>query len=133
MAKGLDNYNQRNETLQSFGRDLVRRSGSKCELCEASGVSLEIFEVPPARKEPDFESCLFICRACSNAIASIKKMNTDHWRCLTDKVWSEIPAVKILAVMILRTISSRAPWADEVLDNVYLDDDEESRAAAGLV
>ena len=133
MAKGIDNHNKRQDALKSFGKDLARRSGSKCELCGASGVSLEIFEVPPVRQDPDFENCIFICQACSSAIASIKKANTDHWRCLTDKVWSEIPAVKIISVMILRAISSRASWPDEVLDDVYLDDEEESRAAAGLM
>jgi protein PhnA len=133
MARGVDNHNRRHDVLQSFGKDLARRSGSKCELCTASGVSLEIFEVPPVKQEPDYENCLFICRECSSRIAAIKKTDTDHWRCLTDRIWSEIPAVKILSVMILRAISFRASWAGEVLDNVYLDDDEESRADAGLM
>ena len=133
MGRGFDNHNKRKETLQSFGKDLARRSGSKCELCGAAGVSLDIFEVPPAKQEPEFEECVFICRNCSGGIDSLKKMNTDHWRCLTDKIWSEISAVKILSVMILRTISPRASWAEEVLDDLYLDEDEEARAAAGLL
>ncbi|HPS58294.1 MAG TPA: phnA protein [Spirochaetota bacterium] len=133
MAKGIDNHNKRQNDLKSFGKDLARRSGSKCELCSASGVSLEIFEVPPVKQEPDFEKCLFICQTCSSGIASIKKMNPDHWRCLTDKVWSETPSVKIVSVMILRAVNSRASWAGDVLDEVYLDDDEESWAAAGLL
>lgn len=133
MARGFDNHNKRQDVLKSFGRDLVRRSGSKCELCGSSGVSLEIFEVPPVKQEPDFESCVFICQVCSNGIDSIKKSNPDHWRCLTDKVWSGIPAVKILSVMILRAITPMAGWAGEILDDVYLDDEEVSRAEAGLV
>ena len=41
--------------------------------------------------------------------------------------------MKIISVMILRTISPRASWAEEVLDDLYLDEDEEARAAAGLL
>lgn len=133
MARGIDNFNKRQDILKSFGKDLARRSGSKCELCAASGVSLQIFEVPPVRQEPDFDNCLFICQTCSDGIVSIKKMNPDHWRCLTERVWSDIPAVKIISVMILREISARAAWAAEVLDDLYLDDEEDSRAAAGLM
>lgn len=132
MARGIDNHNKRQDTLKSFGKDLARRSGSKCELCAASGVSLQIFEVPPVKQEPDFDNCLFICQKCSDGITSIRKMNPEHWRCLTERVWSDIPAVKIVSVIILRAISPRASWAAEVLDDLYLDDEEESRAAAGL-
>ncbi len=133
MARGLDNHNQRQDILKSFGRDLARRSGSSCELCEASGVSLEIYEVPPVMHEPDFDSCLFICRACKEGIDAVKKSNPEQWRFLTGRIWSDITAVKILSVMILRAISSRATWAAEVLDDLYLDEDEERRAAAGLI
>ncbi len=132
MARGIDNHNRRMEILSSFGKPLARRSGSKCELCGAAGVSLEIFEVPPVKAEPDQERCVFLCNICSGSIAAVRKKSTDHWRCLNEKVWSDIPAVKILSVMILREISGRQSWAGELLEDVYLDDDEETWAAAGL-
>ena len=47
MAKGLDKHRERLEALALFGKDLTRRAGSKCELCETAGVKLQIHEVPP--------------------------------------------------------------------------------------
>ncbi len=47
MAKGLDKHRERLEAVALFGKDLTRRSGSKCELCETSNVKLQIYEVPP--------------------------------------------------------------------------------------
>ena len=132
MARGLDNYNKRQDELKSFGRDLARRSQSKCELCGAAGVHLEIFEVPPVKPEPDFDKCLFMCGTCAQALSSVKKRSTDHWRCLTERIWSDIPAVKIISVMILREISGREPWAAGLLEDLYLDEDEEKWASAGL-
>ena len=68
MAKGLDKHRERLETLALFGKDLTRRAGSKCELCETSNVKLQIHEVPPVPAEPDFEHCIFICDACQDDI-----------------------------------------------------------------
>jgi len=132
MAKGLDNFKKRQDELKSFGKDLAKRSRSKCELCGAAGVHLDIFEVPPVHQEPDFDRCIFMCETCGSALGSIRKKSTEHWRCLTDKIWSGIPAVKVLSVMILKEISSREPWAAALLEEVYLDEEEEAWSSKGL-
>lgn len=124
MARGLDNYRNRMELISSFGRELTRRSGSSCELCGASGVSLSIFEVPPSKEEPTPSDCVFICSACREQLDNSKKFKGTHWRCLTDRVWSEIPAVKILSLMILKKVSLTESWASGVIEEVYLTDEE---------
>lgn len=124
MARGLDNYRNRMELISSFGKELTRRSGSSCELCGASGVSLSVFEVPPSKDEPDSSDCVFICGECREQLDNPKKFKATHWRCLTDRVWSEIPAVKILSVMILKKVSLAESWASGVIDDVYLSDEE---------
>lgn len=127
MARGYDNYKSRVDLLSSFGKELTRRSGSSCELCGASGVSLTVFEVPPSKEEPSASDCVFICGECRGELDNPKKFRNTRWRCLTDRVWSEIPAVKLLSVMILRKVALAESWAAEVIEDVYLTDEESAQ------
>jgi len=131
MASGHDRYVERVQKLSSFGRDLTRRSGSKCELCHASGVPLVIWELPPVPADPDFGTCIFLCERCRDFVEKNPFKDTDHWRCLNEAVWSDVTAVKILAVRLLRKIAVKESWAGELLEQVYLDEDEEEWAARG--
>jgi len=132
MAKGYEINKKRQEELNSLGRELARRSGSKCELCLSSGVKLNVFEIPPASGEPDSSKCTFICDTCLSGIFEPMKLN-DHWRCLNDAVWSEVKPVKILSMIILKKISGRNSWADDIVEEVYLDEeDEEWISSSGL-
>lgn len=124
MARGYDNYKTRADLITSFGRELTRRSGSKCELCGASGVSLSVFELPPAKDEPGASDCVFICSDCREQLENPRKFRNTHWRCLTERVWSDTPPVKLLSVMILKKISKSESWASEVMEEVYLTDEE---------
>ena len=131
MARGLDQHRERMETLASFGRDLARRSGSKCELCHAGGVPLVIWEIPPVPSDPDISICIFLCDKCRNLAEKNTLKDIDHWRCLNEAVWSEVPAVKVLSVRLLRKIAEKESWAAELLEQVYLDEDEEEWVAKG--
>ena len=128
MARGLDRYTERMEKLLSFGRDLARRSGSKCELCHTGAVPLAVWEVPPVPADPDIDACIFLCEKCRTLIEKNPLKDTDHWRCLNEAVWSDVSAVKIISVRVLRQLSATESWAGELLEQVYLDDDEESWA-----
>ncbi|MEM9160546.1 MAG: phnA protein [Verrucomicrobiota bacterium] len=125
MARGLEKHLERQRQLSLFGKDLTRRSGACCELCSASGVKLEVYEVPPTAAEPVFEECLFICEECKEALARPKSASPDRWRNLIETVWSEVPAVQVMAVRILDSLSKEHPWAAEILDQVYLDEEIE--------
>ena len=124
MARGYDNYKSRKDLIASFGKELTRRSGSSCELCGISGVSLSVFEIPPVMDEPDSSGCVFICNECREQLDNPKKFRNSHWRCLTERVWSEVTPVKILSVIILKKISRTESWASDVIDEVYLTDEE---------
>jgi protein PhnA len=132
MAKGYEVNKKRQEELDLLGRELTRRSGSKCELCLASGTKLNVFEIPPSSGEPDSERCVFICGTCLSGIFEPVKLN-DHWRCLNEAIWSEVKSVKILSLIILKKISSKNSWAGDIIEEVYLDeDDEEWVSSSGL-
>jgi len=124
MARGYDNYKNRADLISSFGKELTRRSGSSCELCRTSGVSLSVFEIPPSKEEPAASDCVFLCGECREQLENPKKFKNSHWRCLSERVWSEILPVKILSVMILKKISLSESWASDIIEDVYLSAEE---------
>lgn len=122
MAKGYDINQERVAALTSFGKELARRAKSRCELCGAAGVKLSIFEVPPVPKEPDVSRCLFLCDDCREQADSPKRFKGgEHWRFLTQALWSELPAAQVLAVRLLRRQADAQDWAREALEEAWLD------------
>ncbi len=125
MSKGHDRHQERHHGLSLYGKDLVRRCGSHCELCDAQGVKLGIFEVPPVGPEPSFEQCIMICETCQEQLEKPKRRDPNHWRCLNHSMWSQVPAVKVTAVAMLKALSADQSWAAELLEQVYLESEEE--------
>ncbi|MGL4909668.1 MAG: PhnA protein [Cetobacterium sp.] len=124
MAKGLDKHLERISIISGFGKNLARRSKSKCELCEATGVKLSVFEVPPSKEEPDYDRCIFLCENCIELLKNIKKSKENDFRFLSGSMWSETPIVKATAIYILNDIKDKYSWADELLENAYLEEEE---------
>jgi len=123
MSKGAEKHQARISELNDFGKDLARRSKSHCELCDAHGVKLAIFEVPPVPKTPEFDHCIFICENCKTQIEKPKQMDTNYWHCLHTSIWSEVPAVQVMAVLMAKRVAEKASFAEDLLDQVYLDAD----------
>ncbi len=124
MAKGLDKHRQRLHSLDAFGKDLARRAKSHCEMCGAAGTRLQIHEVPPLTAEPDFDHCILLCETCKEQLDNPKRLQVDHWRCLNTAVWSEVPAVQVMAVTTLRQLRDQ-PWASELEEQLYLSSEVE--------
>ena len=123
MAKGLDKHNERKAIVTSFGKNLARRSKSTCELCETSGVRLNIYEIPPIEEEPNFDMCIFICDDCINKIENIQKIKEHDLRFLGNAVWSTTPLVQATAIHSLNKIEDKYQWVGEILETVYLEDE----------
>ena len=131
MAKGFDTNQERLNTLSLFGKDLARRSKSSCELSTESGIPLKIYEIHPVPKEPDFEQCLFLSEQTIQQLENPKKyLQANQWRHLNELVWAETPQVQLMAVRILTYIAKQQAWAQEILDEAYLDDELLNQAAA---
>ena len=128
MAKGLLKHQERQSALSLLGKNLARRARSKCELCEASGVSLTIHEVAPVPDEPDLEHCLMICGTCRKQLDNPKRIQPDHWRCLTKSIWSEVPAAQVLSLRYLRQLAGDYQWAADTLEIAYLSPEVEEWA-----
>jgi protein PhnA len=98
---------------------LANRSGNKCELCEAIE-NLKIYEVPPATGNMD--DAILICPKCLAQIEKKEELDNSHWQCLTTSMWSEVPAVQVMAWRMLNRLRTES-WAAESIDMMYLDDD----------
>ena len=72
---------------------LQERSESKCELC-TSTENLAVYEVPPL-STASTENSLLICSTCHEQIDKADKVDVNHWRCLNDSMWSQVPAVRL--------------------------------------
>ena len=122
MATGFQGKFHRQNMLSRFAKDLVRRSRSRCELCGKGGVKLDVFELPPLSEQPFVDGCLFICDGCRKQIDHPAKMIPSHWRCLNNALYSEVPAVQVMSVRLLRRlVRAKQHWAEELLEHAYLD------------
>lgn len=106
---------------------LRERSESKCELCSASE-DLAVYEVPP-ESQGNIDDSILICNTCREQIENPEKTEVNHWRCLNDSMWSQIPAVQIVAWRMLSRLSSEG-WPQDLLDMLYLDEEKLAWAQA---
>lgn len=109
-------------------RELLKRCDSKCELC-GSGSELASYELPDSKGYGDAR--IMICDTCTGQIQDPSTIDMNHWRCLNDSMWSQVPAVQVMAYRMLKKISQEA-WARDLLDMLYLDDDMQAWGDAGI-
>jgi len=105
-----------NETIPAGG----------CDLCGASG-ELTNYKITPAGYAANE---IKICVACLAELAKQGKPDKQYWRFLAEAMWSDIPAVQVLAWRLLTQLSGEG-WAADCLDLLYLDDDILAWAKAG--
>lgn len=100
--------------------DLQTRSESKCELCTATQ-DLDIFLVP-ASPDETATSHVLACNVCRMQMQPGANVDVHHWRCLNESMWSQIPAVQVMAWRMLNVLSAEA-WAQDAKDMLYLEDE----------
>lgn len=98
---------------------LETRSGSKCELC-GNAENLATYPVPP-HTEDNADTSILICETCQSQINDPTQLDQHHWRCLNESMWSQIPAVQVMAWRMLNRLNAEG-WARDLLDMLYLDD-----------
>ena len=128
MGNGYETHQARVKALQALGKDLARRAKSKCELTGASGVPLQAYEVPPVSDDPELERTLLISAACHEMLDFPKRLKGREWQCLAEVIWSEMPAVQVVAWRMLNELAKREDWAREVVEEVFLDENVEAWA-----
>lgn len=104
----------------SIEKELHTRSESKCELCAVTE-NLVVYEIPSSPSGSADESVL-ICDNCWEQIENPDKVDLHHWRCLNDSMWSQVPAVQVMAWRMLNRLKAES-WVQDLLDMLYLEDD----------
>jgi len=112
----------------SIETELQARSGSRCELCCATE-NLGVYEIPASPCE-GAEACVLACETCRTQIEDPDKVDANHWRCLNDSMWSQTPAVQVMAWRMLDRLKGEG-WPQDLLDMMYLEDDVRAWAEAG--
>lgn len=107
---------------------ITERANNSCELCGAKE-GLAVHEVQPV-EQVGLDSCALLCGACREQIEDKDKTEVHHWHCLNDSMWSEVPAVQVLAWRMLDRLKSEG-WPQDLLDMMYLDEDRLAWAKAG--
>lgn len=113
----------------SIEHALNERAGHQCELCK-SEESLNVFAVP-ASADTSADCSALLCATCSQQLNDPSQIDVNHWRCLSDSMWSPTPAIQVLAYRQLHQLKSET-WAQDLLDMLYLDDELKAWADAGL-
>ena len=103
------------------------RSENKCELCNSTD-SLNLYEVPP-QKGISADTCILLCVKCLAQVEKKEELDSKHWNCLKESMWTEVPAVQVTAWRMLNRLRSES-WAMESLDMLYLTDENIAWAKA---
>ena len=106
---------------------LQERSNNTCELCSASE-NLNQYTIPPSLNE-NVANDVLVCQTCLDQIEGQTDMDSNHWRCLNESMWSEHVAVQVMAWRMLQRMRSEG-WPQDLLDMMYLDDDALALARA---
>ena len=72
---------------------------------------------------------MLLCATCREQIEDPTKVDVHHWRCLNESMWSQVPAVQVMAWRMLPRLRSEG-WAQNLLDMLYLDEETKAWAQA---
>ncbi|MEP2781705.1 MAG: PhnA domain-containing protein [Pseudoruegeria sp.] len=103
------------------------RADAICELCGQTD-DLQVVEVGPDA-DGSADMAALLCGTCADQVGGAE-LSPNHWRCLSASMWSEHPAVQVLAWRMLDRLKDN-DWAQDLLDMLYLEDDRLSWAQAG--
>ena len=99
---------------------LEERSENKCELCYATD-GLVAMTVPPKATEAT-ENQIVLCPTCKTNIDNPEEADTNHWRCLNESMWSQVPAVQVMAYRLLDNLKTE-DWALDLKNMLFLDEE----------
>ncbi len=111
----------------SIEKTLHERSGASCELC-GSADNLNVYEIPSSPASGAEQSVL-LCNTCRTQIEEPEQVDANHWRCLNDSMWSQVPAVQVMAWRMLTRLRGEG-WPQELLEMLYLDEETQAWAEA---
>jgi protein PhnA len=103
---------------------LQQRANGTCELCGATE-NLSAMEVAPSDGSSD--QSIYVCDTCKEQIEGNSELDENHWHCLSDTMWSEVPAVKVVSYRLLKKLNNQ-----DLLEMIYLEDEIKEWADADV-
>jgi len=104
----------------SLEKQLQERSESKCELCNSTS-NLSVYEVPPV-SIVNADNSIYVCQTCKSQIEKTEQIDPEHWKVLSETMWSEHAPVQVVAWRILSRLRNES-WAIDNLDILYLEEE----------
>lgn len=106
-------------------QQLEQRSNKQCELCKnLENVSQYSITTPDFIKT---DTDLLLCSKCIAQIDKKEPLSKEHWQCLQESMWSEVTAAQIISWRMLNRFRTET-WAADLLDMMYLDEENEKWA-----
>jgi protein PhnA len=105
---------------------LEERIDRVCELC-MSTENLSSYNVPPDAQPGN---AVTACATCLSQIQGQQPLDSSHWGFLSEIMWSDKQAIRVLAWRVLDRMKSET-WAADNLEMMYMDDDTQKWAEAG--
>jgi len=99
---------------------LKTRSNNQCELCKSTN-NLVVYDVPPHAEQRE-EDSLLVCDKCHLQLTKKEELDSKHWACLNESMWSEVPAVQVVTWRMLNRLRDES-WAADAIDQMYLDEE----------
>lgn len=112
----------------SIEQQLIERSGNQCELSKSKD-NLQVYHVAPSDAS-EAGNNIYISEKCVRQINRTEETDPTFWRFLNESMWSEVPAVQVVAWRMLNRMKNEG-WAADALDILYLDDELLNWARAG--
>ena len=104
----------------SIESELNIRSKNQCELCSSTS-NLSVYDVPPNAQQR-IEDSLLVCSTCWAQLEKKEPLNSAHWNCLLESMWSEVPAVQVVSWRMLNRLRGES-WAVDAIDMLYFDEE----------
>jgi len=104
----------------SLEKNLIARSENRCELCQSAS-SLTVYEVPP-NSDGNIDSAILLCKICTDQVEKKEQLDANHWRVLSNSMWSPHAPVQVVAWRMLSRLRNES-WAADNLDMLYLEDE----------
>lgn len=94
-----------------------------CDLCSSTSHLSEFMVAPKDTK-------ITVCNECKAQMENPTKLNPNHWRALSESMWSENPAVQVVAWRMLNQLKKTEGWAQDLFEQMYLEDETKNWAEA---
>jgi protein PhnA len=116
MAKGKQKHKAHVDAVNLLGKDLARRAGRSCELCDKRD-DCRAHETNPD-KAPELDTLLLLCASCRELLARPGKVPSNHLRFVANHCWTDLAPLRQIVVQLLEPLSD--DWAQEAMEQLQM-------------